>query len=229
MKKRVIVLSLGGSQIIPNEINYPYLKEFKKELLMLSKKFKFVVVCGGGNIARKYINALNRENISEKFQGYSGISATRSNARFMNYFFNIDPSIGIPETMDTLEKYITKKDIIFCGALSYKANRTSDTTAAEVASHFKTIFINITNVKGLYDKNPIEHKDAKMISEISWKDFYVVAKKIGFKPGQHFALDVTAAKIIKKNKIPTYIIGKNVKHIGNIINGKKFSGTIIVG
>jgi uridylate kinase len=34
------------------------LKEFKKVILFNREKYKFVIVCGGGSIARKYINAL---------------------------------------------------------------------------------------------------------------------------------------------------------------------------
>jgi len=52
-------------------------------------------------------------------------------------------------------------------------------------------------------------------------------KKQGFKPGQHFVLDQSAAKIIKKHKIPTYIIGQDLKQLSNILTNKKFKGTII--
>ena len=55
MKKKVIVLSLGGSQIIPKDVNVKYLKKFKDIIKKHTKKYKFVIVCGGGSIARKYI------------------------------------------------------------------------------------------------------------------------------------------------------------------------------
>ena len=117
-------------------------------------------------------------------------------------------------------------DIIFCGALEYKPDQTSDSTAAEIAKHFKAEFVNLTNVKGLYDKNPKEHKDAKFIPKISWKDFNALANKIKFHPGRHFVLDQTAAKMILKNKTPTYII-ESPKQLDNLLNGKKFIGTKI--
>ena len=85
--KKVIVLSLGGSLIIPDEIDVNFLKEFKKTILKNTKKHKFIIVCGGGSIARKYISALRESEANEKLQSLSGISATRINARFMNYFF----------------------------------------------------------------------------------------------------------------------------------------------
>ena len=48
--------------------------------------------------------------------------------------------------------------------------------------------------------------------------------KIKYKPGQHFVLDQTAAKMILKNKTPTYII-ESPKELDNLLNGKKFIGT----
>ena len=229
MKKRIIVLSLGGSLIIPDKIDTIFLKEFKRIILKNTKKYKFIIVCGGGSIARKYISALGEIKINEKLQSFSGISATRMNARFMNYFFNINPEHGIPHTMKVLKKYIKKQDVVFCGALEYKPDQTSDSTSAEIAKHFKSNFVNLTNVSGLYDKNPKKYKNAKFISKISWKDFDKMANKEKFKPGQHFVLDQTASKIILKNKIITYIAGKNLRQLDNILKNKQFKGTIIQG
>jgi uridylate kinase len=53
--------------------------------------------------------------------------------------------------------------------------------------------------------------------------------KIKFKPGQHFVIDQTASKMIMKNKITTYILGKDMKQLDNLLNGKKFIGTKIFG
>ncbi|GIU68273.1 MAG: uridylate kinase [Candidatus Pacearchaeota archaeon] len=227
--KKIVVLSLGGSLIIPNEINYLFLKKFKKVILKNKKRYKFIIVCGGGSLARKYISSLRKERINERLQSLAGISATRTNARFMSYFFNLDQEYGIPHTMETLEKHIKKRDIVFCGALEYKPEQTSDSTAAEIASHFKTIFINLTNVSGLYDKNPLEYKNAKFIPKISWKDFYLMVNKRKYKPGQHFVLDQTASKIIMKNKIKTYILGNDLNQLKAVLEGKKFKGTVIFG
>jgi len=229
MKKEVIVLSLGGSLIIPENIDIKFLRKFKKVILRNTKKYKFVISCGGGNIARKYISALRKEGLNQKFQSFSGISATRMNARFMSYFFNKNPEYGIPRTIETLKKYLKKHDIAFCGALEYKPKQTSDSTAAELAKNFGSIFINITNVPGLYDKNPKKYKNAKFIPKISWKNFNKKAKASKYQPGQHFVLDQTASEIILKERIKTYIIGKDLNQLQNILKGKNFRGTLVFG
>ncbi len=229
MKKKVIVLSLGGSLIIPDNIDISFLNKFKKTILRNTKKYKFIIVCGGGSIARKYISALKEVGMNETFQSFAGISATRMNARFMSYFFNQNQEMGIPHKMVELKNYVKKYDVVFCGALEYKPHRTSDSTSAEIAKKFRTIFINLTDVSGLHDKNPRKFKNAKFISKISWDDFDKMANKMKFKPGQHFVLDQTASKIIRKNKITTFILGKNMKQLDKVLKGKKFKGTRISG
>ncbi len=228
MKKKVIVLSLGGSQIIPDDVNYNYLYEFKQVINRNKKNYKFIVVCGGGSLARKYISAIQKAGQNVKFQSLAGISATRTNARFMNYFFGIEPKKGIPHTMKSVKEYIKKRNIIFCGALEYRPDQTSDSTAAEIAKQFKAEFVNLTNVKGLHDKNPKKFKDAKFIKNISWSEFNKMANKMKFHPGQHFVLDQTASKMILKNKIPTYII-QDLKQLDSFLNFKEFVGTRIKG
>jgi uridylate kinase len=229
MPKKIIVISLGGSLIIPNQINYKFLNDFKKTLEKNKKNYKFVIVCGGGKTARNYINGLEDIKIKKKeyFQSLLGISATRLNARFITYFFEKDANKGIPKDMNEVKNLLKKSNYVFCGALRYYKKETSDSTSAKLANYFKTNFINLTNVKGLYDKNPKRFKSAKFIPEITHKEFYKIAKKIEFKPGQHFVLDQKAAKIIKKNNITTFILGENLKELDNVLNNKHFVGTII--
>jgi uridylate kinase len=227
--KEVKVISLGGSLIVPEKIDIRFLKEFKKIIIKNKSKYKFIIVCGGGTVARKYISALKELGLNEKFQDFSGISVTRVNARFMSYLFGFNPEKGIPHKLKDIENSIKKQDLIFCGALEYKPRETSDSTAVEIAKYFHTDFINLTNVNGLHDKNPKEYKDAKFIPKISWLGLYKMATQKDFKPGQHFVIDQTASEMIMKNKITSYILGKNLKQLDNLLNGKKFLGTIVKG
>ena len=227
--KRVFVVSLGGSLIVPDDVDSIFLRKFKKTILSNIKNSKFVIVCGGGSVARKYINSLKAEGLNEKMQNFIGISATRTNARFMSYFFNKNQAYGIPHTLREVEKQLKKEDLVFCGALEYKPRQTSDSTAAEIAAHLKSTFINLTNVPGLYNKNPKEHRDAKFIPTITWAQFHSMANKLGFKPGQHFVLDQTAAKMILKHKTQTYILGQDLRQLENVLHGHAFKGTLVKG
>ena len=231
MQKKAIVLSLGGSLIIPSDIDTVFLKKFKKTILKNTKGYKFVIVCGGGSIARKYISGLENEKLSKKkfHQGLLGIASTRLNARFMTYFFGNDANKGIPHDMKEVRNMLKIYDVVFCGALRYAENETSDATSAKLANFFQTDFINLTNVAGLYTKNPLKFKDAKFIPEINWNSFHKMATKEKFHPGQHFVIDQTASKVIMDKKIKTYILGQDLTQLENVLQGKKFRGTLISG
>lgn len=226
MKKRVVIISLGGSQIIPDDINSVYLKKFKSIIQKHKREYNFIIVCGGGSLARKYITAVKKEGGDLLLQSHAGINATRANARFVSYFFGINPEHGVPKTIKTVKRYLKKQGIVFCGALEYRENQTSDSVAAVLAKKFNGDFVNLTNVKGLYDKDPNKYKNSKFISDISWSDFDFIVSKIKFIPGQHFILDQSASKIIKKNKIVTYII-KELREFDKYLTCQKFIGTTI--
>lgn len=225
--KKVVVLSLGGSLIAPEEIDIKFLNNFKIILEKKSKDYKFVVVTGGGSIARKYISALRRAGKKEYLQSMAGIAVTRLNARFLTYLFGKDASEGIPHDMKHIETLLKKNDIVFCGALRYHEKETSDSNAAKIAAFLGTDFINLTNVPGLFDKDPKKHKNAKLIHEISAKSLSIMANKMKFQPGQHFVIDQHAMKIILDNKIKLYILGNDLKQFENLLEGKKFIGTSV--
>jgi len=225
--KEIIVISLGGSLIVPEKVDTLWLDKFKNLIIKMKNKYKFVISCGGGFVAREYISILNNERKSKKQQSLAGIDITRMNAKIMMQIFGNHSNKELPADMKQIASMLKKKDIVFCGALRYAPNQTSDTTSAKLANYLKTKFINITNVDGLYTDNPLKNKNAKFIEKISWNEFEKRALKIKYKPGQHFVLDQKAATIIRKNKIITYIVGKNLNYLGNLLEGKNFKGTTI--
>lgn len=226
---KTIVISLGGSLIIPNNVDINFLEKFKQLINKHKNNYKFIIVTGGGSVARKYISALRQAGKSEYFQSLAGISITRLNARFLSYIFGRDANQGIPHDMIQVKNLLAKNNPVFCGSLRYADKETSDATSAKLARFFSCEFINLTLVPGLYTKNPLSHKDAKFIPRISWKDFEKRACKNKFKPGQHFVLDQSAARMIRKYKINTYILGKELKNLDSFLSGKRFKGTIISG
>jgi uridylate kinase len=228
MVKGTLVISLGGSKIVPDNVDLTFLQEFKRIIIKHSKTTKFVIVCGGGSVARKYIEALKKDRKSDYLQSMIGISVTRLNARFMSYLFGVDPEKGIPTDMKEVENLIKKNDFVFCGGLRYAPDQTSDTTAVRLASHLNAHFINITNVRGLYTADPKKDKEAEFIEKITWKDFNSMANKIKFSAGQHFVLDQSAAEEIMKHKVTAKIVG-NLREFEKILFGKPFVGTTISG
>jgi uridylate kinase len=225
---KVEVLSVGGSLLFDGcSVNYSYIKKLKK-LFTSFRDRKFVIVIGGGSIARTYINALGHFNSNKEFMSHFGIAITRTNARMLaNAFGKCANTRHLPTSIKEVKNMLAKHKIVFCGGLRYSPDQTSDGTAAAIAHKLKTRFINVTNVKGLFDKNPKTCKNAKFISDISYVDFDKRVKALKYHPGQHFVLDQHASQTIKKNRIPTYIVGGSISNLKKLLNNKKYVGTII--
>ena len=223
---RKIVISLGGSILFQDTINTEYIKKFKKIIEKLNDKF--VVVIGGGKTARNYMDTLKNENIEPYHQHQIGVYTTYLNAAFVESFFTKDAKkrIFIPRDYDEFDKKFNESKVTFLGGII--PGSTTDGTAAEIAQRIKAdLFINITNVKGLYDKDPKTNSNAKFIKEISHKDFYdKFISKIESKPGMHFIMDHKAAKICRDSKIKIIILSK-LEDLEKCLYNRKFTGTII--
>lgn len=224
--KKTWVISLGGSRIVPDDVDSEFLREFKV-LLDSHKDKRFVVVCGGGSSARRYMSALKRLGRKTKSQSMEGIAVTRFHAGFMARFFGKEANKIVPRNMKRVKGLLGKNRVVFCGALRWRDNNTSDGNAANLAGYLGCSFINLTNVKGLYDKDP-KKKGARFIPKISWKEFLKVARKIKFEAGQHFVLDLVAAEEIARNETDCFIVG-SLKAMDLVLDGKKFVGTLISG
>jgi uridylate kinase len=231
MKKKVIVISLGGSIIIPQDKKDTFLLKFKKTLERHYSSYRFVIVCGGGSIAREYQWVLENEHKPQRELSRAGIRATKMNAQFVIQVFGKEANARLPNNMLQVKSELKKNNVVIsgspCGPPRYEAHETSDNTAAKLAHYLSAEFINVTNVAGLFTADPRKYKHAKLIPYENWSQFEKIATKIHFHAGQHFVLDQKAAKCIHKNKIKTYIIGKDVKVLDNLLKGRKFKGTTI--
>ncbi|MBU2639998.1 MAG: hypothetical protein KKG75_04835, partial [Nanoarchaeota archaeon] len=166
--------------------------------------------------------ALRKEKVDEKILSLIGFKVTKINGLFLGNFLGVK----FAENLSDVKKYIKTNNLVVCGALKFNPNSTTDSTSSKVARAINAdVFVNITNVKGLFNKDP-KLKGAKFIPEISFKDFKKKANKLKYKAGQHFVLDQRSSKIIGKYKIKTVII-KDIENLVKIINGEKFIGTTI--
>ena len=213
---------------MPDRINYKYLLKFKKLIVDYSKKERIIIVCGGGKTARDYIGPLQKLHLGNKLECYIGIRVTRLNAWLLINLFQGKSAPILAKSYKEVKYLLKRYNVIIIGGLGYQLDGTSDTSAVSLAKMLKSDFINITNVKGVYDKNP-KFGDAKFIPKMTFNQLYNLLSKVRFKPGQHTILDFESAKILKKNNIKTYVIGPNLKNLKKLLNKKKFTGTIISG
>lgn len=223
---KTIIISLGGSLIVPEEVDVKFLKNFRSLILKQIKKDKrFIIVTGGGKTCRKYQTALSAiiktNNIT---LDWLGIHATRFNAQLIRLMFG---KLAHSKIAEHPAKKVDFKEKILIGA-GWEPGWSTDLDAVELAKTYgaKTV-INLSNIDFLYTKDPRKFKDAKKITEISWDGLLKItgAKWI---PGKNAPFDPVAAKFAKKNNLQVVIAnGKNLKNLENILENKKFIGTLI--
>ena len=81
-----------------------------------------------------------------------------------------------------------------------------------IPSTFVALIIKATKVNGIYNKDPIKHKNAKLIKNISYND--VINKNLQ-------VMDITAISLAKDTKIPIFITNIfNKNSLINVLNRK---------
>ena len=108
----------------------------------------------------------------------------------------------------------------------------NDTLSAVVADCVNAdLLVIITDIDGLYDKNPAENEDAKLIPEVKeiTSELFANAGGSGTSRGTGgMYTKLQAAQIAAKSHIPTAIIsGKNLHNIYELLDGKQV-GTVFL-
>src|SRR3989344_4253722 len=89
MKEETIVISLGGSLVVPEEIDVEFLHDFRDLILEhVAQGKKFVITVGGGKICRKY-QAVAKELATPKREDldWLGIASIKLNAELLRVIF----------------------------------------------------------------------------------------------------------------------------------------------
>lgn len=227
--KKTVIISLGGSLIVPDEIDWKFVKDFKKLIeKYIQKKCKFIIITGGGKICRKYQEAASKiTKLTDDDRDWLGIHTTRLNAHFIRTVFRKYAHPRINKNPNDLEDFYNFKESILVAA-GWKPGFSTDYDAVLLAKYlgFKTV-VNFSNIDYIYDKDPNKFKDVKKIESISWKDY---RKMVGDKwnPGMNAPFDPIASKLAQEENIEVAIMnGKNLENLENYLEGKKFKGTII--
>lgn len=227
--EKVIIMSVGGSLIIPNGgIDRNFLTEFNSFIRKeVAKGKRFMLVIGGGNIMRHYRDAATHitKNISDEDLDWLAIHITRVNAHLLRTMFYDIAHPRIIENYDHKLEDWTEPIAIGAG---WKPGWSTDYDAVILARDYggKSI-INLSNIDYVFDKDPNKFTGAKKIENITWTE---MEKIVGneWTPGLNLPFDPVATKLAKQLGLTVVIAnGKNFSNVDKIISGKKFIGTII--
>ena len=220
---------MGGSLIVPEEIDWKFIKGFKKVIeLGIEKGFRFIIVTGGGRTARKYIDAGAKiGDIDSEDKDWIGIHATRMNAQFIRTIFKKYAHPTINKNPYDLESFLKAKESILV-ASGYRPGNSTDYISVLLAKHFDVKKIaNLSNIDFVCDKDPRKHPDCKKIKDITWPEFQKIVGET-WDPGSNVPFDPIASRMAAKEGIEVVILnGKKLNNFQKYLDGEKFVGTII--
>ena len=227
MKYKRILLKLSGESLMGKKSFGLDNNTIKRIALEIKKVFnlniQICMVVGGGNIFRGISSTEESERTTFD---YMGMLATLINSLSLQSALEkisiqtrVQSAINISQIAEPYIRrkairHLEKKRLVIFAAGTGNPFFTTDTASSLRASEMNCdIIIKATKVNGIYNKDPIKNKKAKLIKKISYNDFIQNELKV---------MDATAITLAKESKIPIIVTSLSKKN--SLVNALKGIG-----
>ena len=209
-----IVMSVGGSLIVPNQVDVDFLHNLKKfiETAVTESDRRFVIIVGGGKTYRIYRDAAKELNIGNEDLDRLGITTCALNAHLLRLVFN-----------DLQDKVLVNSDPDF-----FEPGASSDRVAVRSAVKYNARkLVNLSNIDYVYTADPKTDKSATKIENITWSEFRKLLPH-SWDPGLSSPFDPIAAQEAEaKNMEVACINGAKLEELKKYLDSEEFIGTRI--
>lgn len=222
-----VVLKVGGFAFSTEGRTEPLISEYVKLLKQLAKEHQFVVVTGGGSIARAYIQIARDMRVPESLCDQLGILVSRLNARLVVDGLSDSAYPEIPTTVVELGRFFASGKVVAMGGL--QPGHSTNAVAAIAAETIKAdLFLNATDVDGVYTSDPSKDASATHLDEVNVNKLAEILAHNEMNAGEYDLMDPIALRIIQRSHIPTVILdGRNLANVTKTIRGER-TGTRIL-
>ncbi len=226
--QETIVMSVGGSLIVPDQIDTEFLSTLKTFVdAEIAEGRRFIIIAGGGRTARNYQDAAAAvTDLTSDDLDWMGIHATRLNGHLLRTIFRDSAHrVMLTNPDDILDVPKDEKVVIASG---YRPGCSTDLRAIQIAERVGAQkVINLSNIDYVYTDDPRTNPEAKKIEIISWADFRAIIPS-EWDPGLSSPFDPIAAKEADEKGIEVAIInGARPDALTNYLHDKEFIGTKI--
>ena len=195
-----------------------------------SKSIKGIVI-GGGAIARIYIKAARELGVNESSCDMMGIDISRVNCRLL---LGAIGQQAYPKPAHNLEQaleYATSRKIVIMGGITPGQSTTSVTFELAEALNATDVLI-LTDVDGVYNKDPKKHKDAVKYEKLTTDQieslFISSGSDTQSAAGEYRIMDAISLQIFKRSKLHVQLLsGEDDKALEDILihNSTNIYGT----
>jgi uridylate kinase len=226
LRKKKVVIKLSGS-IFGSSAKSKSIKEYGKMITELNKYVQPVIIAGGGNIARHYIDLARELGSDEASLDLLGIEVSRLNAKLLIHSISSYVYPKVPTNLEEVSIAVETGEAVILGGLH--PGQSTNATSALVAEKVKAqIFVNATDVNGIYDSDPNINRHAKVFKSITVDKCIEVLGKNSSMAGKYDLMDMVALKIIERSRIPTVILRASITNIVKAIESDTKIGTRIL-
>lgn len=225
-RKKKVVIKLSGS-IFGSGTKSKSIKEYGMMITELNKHIQPIVITGGGNIARHYIDLARGFGSDEASLDLLGIEVSRLNAKLLLHSVGGRVYPKVPTNLEEVSIAAVTDEPVILGGLH--PGQSTNATSALVAEKVKAqLFVNATDVNGIYDSDPNINRHAKAFKKITVDKCIEVLGKNSSMAGKYDLMDMVALKIIERSRIPTVILRASVTNIIKAIKSDTKIGTRIL-
>lgn len=222
-------MSVGGSLIVPNDIDTGFLASLKNfiETAVAAGDRRFVIIAGGGRTARRYQEAADSlHGLDKEDLDWIGIHATRLNGHLLRTIFKDNAYRTMITNPDEILDAPQDARVII--AAGYRPGASTDLRAIQIAERVgATKVVNLSNIDHVYTADPKTDPGAKPIEKISWSEFRKLIPT-EWDPGLSSPFDPIAAREAESRGIEvTCINGGKLDELKKYLEDQPFIGTLI--
>ena len=221
-----VVVSIGGSVLIPEKDDAVYIKALADMLKEAAEEVCLMVVCGGGKISR-YYSRTGKELGGTTYQlDELGIGVTRINAGLLSIALGDAGFDRVPLRPEECASMATPGKVAVMGGT--EPGHTTDAVAAMVARACGAVrIVNASNVDAVYSDDPRKNPDAERYSRITIDQLKDIVYD-EHDAGRSSVFDPMGVRIAKESKIDLLMVnGRDLSELRNAILGKEIKGTFV--
>ena len=145
-----IIMSLGGSMVVPDKIDLKFIKEFKKLILDFTNQgHKAAIICGGGKTCRIYQDAARELGCKDNDDlDWIGIRSTNLNAELVRSVFGED---AYEKVIDNPRDPIKSNKQIIIGSVNSHKLKDPEFYVMKLIEEFTELFVKKYNEKYIND------------------------------------------------------------------------------